>query len=363
MLKDKPPTREELRRRVLEIVDAENLEGPELCDAYIKASLLVRYDNPELMIDLAKQAVDLAGFLDPQEYGAKKAADCRCRAKIELGNAHRVADQLDKAASALGDATVLWPQGSRDELLKARMFDCQATLSAARRDFPNASLALDTVHAIYAKVGDTHRAGRALISKGIYCGYAGDYEQAIQLLKNGLEQIDHPRDPELAAAAVQSQVSFLVLSGRFLEARQLLQGYRFPADMLAARINQLKIRWVEAEIEAGLGDAEQAEEGLLEVMRGFGEEGLFYKGALAGLDLVQLWYRQGRRQEVRQVVGELLQIFLTYRINREALLSLNLLESALEHGTENEATLAQVTEFMRRAETQPGMKYSDWFPG
>jgi tetratricopeptide (TPR) repeat protein len=361
VLKEKPPTKEELHRRVLEIVDVERLEGPELCDAYIRSSLLVRYDNPGLMVDLAKQAMDLASFLDAQTYGVKVVADCRCRASIELGNAYRVADKLDEASSALGDATVYWSEGSRDELLKAHMFDYQATLYAARRHFIEASEALDTVHSIYMGTGDTHRAGRALISNGIYCGYAGDYEQAIRLLKDGLEKVDHAKDPGLAAAAVQSQVSFLVMLDRFLDARQLLQSYRFPADVLGARTNQLKIRWVEAAIQAGLGDLQQAEEGLLEVMRGFGEKELFYKGALAGLDLVHLWYRQGRREEVREVVGELLKVFLTYRINREALLALNLLESALEQGIEAGAILNRVTEFIRRAETQPGMKYDDWF--
>lgn len=362
MLKDTPPTKGELQQRALELVDVERLEGPELCDAYLKASQLVRYDNPKLMVDFAEQAVDLAGRLDPQKYGAKEVVDCRCRTMIGAGNAYRVADRLDDAESALGEATVLWHQGSHDQRLRAQLFDYQASFYADRRHFTEASLALDTVHSIYVGLGETQQAGRALISKGIYCGYAGDHEQAIRLLKEGLAQIDQKKDPGLAASAVQSQAAFLVMLGRFGEAQTLLRSHCFPADVLGARINQLKLRWLEAQIQAGLGHEQEVEEELLEVTRGFEEEGLYYKGALAGLDLVHLWYRQGRTEEVREVVAELLKIFLTYRVDREALLALNLLESALEQGVEAGAILDRVTDFIRRAESQPGIKYDDWFP-
>ena len=46
----------------------------------------------------------------------------------------------------------------------------------------------------------------------------------------------------------------------------------------------MKLRWLEAQIQAGLGHEHQLEEELLEVTRGFEEEGLYYKGALAALD-------------------------------------------------------------------------------
>lgn len=361
MLVDEPPSREELHRSVEDLVDVEGLEGPELCDAYIQASKLVRYSNPRLMVDLADLATAMARELDPQEYGAAQVMDCRCRTLIELGNAFRVADRLKEAGVALGDAAALWYEGTRDEILQACLFDYQASLYADSRDFKAAAQALDTVYAIYTRLGHTHLAGRALISKGIYRGYEGDEQGAIQLLRDGLAQIDPQLDPNLRFAAVQSQAYFLAVLGQLREARKLLWSHYFPSEVVQAQTNRLKLRWVEALIEAGLGDEKRAEEWLLEVTQGFQEAGLSYKAALAGLDLVHLWYRQGRRNEVRGFVTGLVEIFRTYNINREALVALCLLETALKEGVEAGAILDRVTVFIRRAETHPGITFEDWF--
>ncbi|HKH49580.1 MAG TPA: hypothetical protein VKM72_33380 [Thermoanaerobaculia bacterium] len=361
MLVNEPPSKEELHRRVEELVAVESLEGPELCDAYIQASKLVRYNDPRLMVSLAAMAVQMARNLDPQEYGGAEVVDCRCRTLIELGNAFRVADSHDEAGVALGEAERLWHEGTRDEVLHARLFDYQASLYAARRDFAAASQALDIVHAIYKRLGKVHLAGRALISKGIYRGYAGDEKGAIELLRDGLEQIDPELDPNLRFAAVQSQAYFLAVLGQLRESRKLLWGHYFPADVVQAQTNRLKLRWVEALIEAGLGDEKRAEEWLLEVTQGFQKEGLSYKAALAGLDLVHLWYRQGRKKEVLDFVASLVEVFRTYNINREAMVALSLLETALKEGVEAGAILDRVALFLRRVETQAGITFEDWF--
>lgn len=361
MLVNEPPSKEGLHRRVLELVDVERLEGPELCDAYIQASQLVRYSEPKLMVDLAAQAADMARALDAERYGACEVVDCRCRTLIELGNAHRVADQHDEAGSALGEAAALWCEGTRDELLKARLFDYQASLFAARRQFSEAFEALDTVRATYKRLGKVHLAGRALVSKGIYRGYEGNEEEAIRLLRKGLTEIDPALDPNLHFAAVQSQAYFLAVLGRVRDSRKLLWGHHFPAEVVQARTNRLKLRWVEALIEVGLGDEARAEEWLLEVVRGFEKENLSYKAALAGLDLVHLWYRQGRKKEVREFVAQLVETFRSYNINREALVAMSLLETALKEGVQAGAILDRVTLFIRRAETLPGLKFDEWF--
>lgn len=361
MLVEDPPSKEELRRRALELLDLDQLEGMELCDAFVKASKMVRYSEPQVMVAFAEYAADLAGELDPQKYGELEIADCRCRTLAELGNAYRVADQHKKADKTLGEAMALWYEGTADEALKAHVHDYQASLYAARRDFETATQALDTVQAIYEELGDAHLAGRALISKGIYRAYEGDQEEAIRLLKKGLAQIDPKLDPNLHYAAIQSQASFLVMLGRFREAQKVLWSQSFPAEVVEAPINRLKLLWLESVIYAGLGQEQRGEEGLREVIRGFHEEKLHYKSALAGLDLVKLWYQQGRLQEVRDTVTGIVKIFRQYDIHREALAALSLLESALARGIEAGAILDRVADFIRRAETQSGIKFEDFF--
>lgn len=331
--------------------------------ALLKRCYAIRYDDPKQMVHLANIAVAMACCLSVDRYGSERVADYLCRGLIELANAYRVADQLNEAGVALGEATTEFWNGSKSEYLKARMFDIQASLFADRRNFPAAATALDTVFAIYRKRRKVHLAGRALISKGVYVGYGGDPREAIRLLREGLSQVNPKRDPRLLLSGVQCQAHFLIKLGQFRQARNLIWGYHFTPEMIGGKINQLKFRWLQAQIQVGLGDIDRAEAGLIEAREGFIAESLHYKAALASLELAQLWLRKGKRREVREMVVELVQVFKAYHIHREAFAGLMLLEAAFAEDIQDVgAILDVVTDFVKRAETDPDVKFPDWFP-
>lgn len=345
----------------LAVLHTKWLRGLSLYNALLDACLAVRYDKPKLMVELAEMAVHVASELSPRRHGRRKVVDYRCRALIELGNARRTADRLSDADTALGEAALLLSEGTGDPLLRVRMYDVQASLYADRRQFAAAAEALDMVHAIHLELGDSHLAGRALISKGIYRGYGGDPKEAIRLLREGLALVDHQRDLVLVLAGVQSQAAFLVSLGRFRDARKLLWSHHFPPEVVGAQVNRLKILWLEAQIHAGLGNDQQAEEGYLEVKAGFEKERLHYKAALVSLDLAHLWRGQGRMEEVRDLVAALVRCFQAYQIHREALVALMVLQETMERGMSSGALLDSVSEFLKKAETDPGLLAEDWF--
>lgn len=331
--------------------------------ALLKRCYAIRYDDPKQMVHLANIAVAIARCISVDRYGSRKVADYLCRGLIELANAYRVADQLDEAGTALGEATTEFWSGSQSEYLKARMFDIQASLFADRRNFSAAATALDTVCSIYKKRRKAHLSGRALISKGIYVGYGGDPKEAIRLLREGLSQINQKREPKLLLSGVQCQAYFLIKLGQFRQARNLVWRYHFTPEMIGGRINQLKFRWLQAQIQVGLGDIDRAEAGLIEAREGFIAENLHYKAALASLELAQLWLRKGKRREVQEMVAGLVQVFKAYQIHREAFAGLMLLEAAFAEDIQDVgAILDVVTDFVKRAETDPGVTFPDWFP-
>lgn len=350
---------------LLEEKGLSGLLGVEPLTAYralLKRAYAIRYDDPKQMVRFSSMAVAMARYFSVDRYGSKRVADFLCRGLIELANAYRVADQLGEAGATLGEAITEFCKGSKSEYLKARMFDVQASLFADRRNFPAAATALDTVCSIYQKRRKDHLAGRALISKGIYVGYGGEPKEAIGLLREGLSKINQKRDPRLPLAAVQCQAHFLMKLGQFRQARNLMWRYHFPPELIGGWINQLKLRWVQAQIQAGMGDLGRAEAGFLEAREGFLGEGLHYKAALASLELAQLWLRQGKRREVQEMVTELVQVFLAYQIHQEAFVALMLLETALAEDVQNVGTLLDVvSDFMKRAETDPSVKFGDWF--
>jgi tetratricopeptide (TPR) repeat protein len=315
----------------------------------------LRYENPKRMVDAGFLAVYVADRLSVRRFGPQRVADWRCRALLELSNAYRVADRLDDAEREIGKAEEAFRAGTGDDILQARLFDVRASLLADRRRFEAAAEALDTVHAIYCQRGDRHLAGRALISKGIYVGYAGANEEAIRLLREGLSLIDGVRDPALVYAAVHNQAHFLLTSGRLREARALLWKSPTSPEAVGGRVNLLKIRWLAAQIDANLGDLWRAEQALQEVKRGFEEAGLYYKAALVTLEMATVLIRENRPEQARDLVVQVLGVFKVLRIHREALGSLLLLDRAFEERVATGAMIESVRDLLTRAEDNPGL--------
>ncbi|HSK79574.1 MAG TPA: hypothetical protein VLQ45_24175, partial [Thermoanaerobaculia bacterium] len=187
-------------------------------EALLERSWSLRHEDHSRMIDLAQAAVRVAKAFDAKTRGVKQAMDLRCRALAELGNARRVAGQLDEAFDCFDRAIRLHNDGTGDAALRIRLLDLQASLAADRRQFGLACLVLGYIHNYHLSKGSDHLAGRALISQGLYKGYAGDAEEAVRLLKEGLELIDEERDPSLVLSAVHGQLCFLVEAGDFEKA-------------------------------------------------------------------------------------------------------------------------------------------------
>jgi tetratricopeptide (TPR) repeat protein len=331
-----------------------HLRGVPLFEALLERSWSLRHEDPEAMVRVAERARELAERLESGELTARPLADLQCRAWVELGNAYRVADHLAEAEQSLGRAAELYVGGSQDELLAARLFDVQASLWASCRRFDLARTALDLVFAIHRRRGNKHLAGRALISQGVYVGYQGESEEAIHLIERGVDLIDEDRDARLVHLAFHNQARLLLDCGRLREARIALWKAKARGMDAAGRINELKLRWLEGQINAGLGELERAETALLEVANGFEEAGLGYKAALASLELGAVMLRRARTGAAIERVLAAARVFLSLRIAREAAASVLLLRESFERQVADAALLAHVIELLRRAEDARG---------
>lgn len=326
-----------------------DLQGAPLFEALLELSWSLRHENPERMVRIAEWARILAERLDPGELGAATMVDLQCRAWVELGNAYRAADELANADQALGKATQLYLRGTQDELLGARLFVVQASIFSARRLFAFARTSLDLVFAIYLRHGEQHLAGRALIMKGIL-GYNGETEDALATLEKGLGLIQEDREPKLILAAIQNRARLLADCGRFRDARIALWTLKARRLDAGGRLNELKIRWLEGQINAGLGELDRAETALQEVMLGFEEAGLPYKAALAGLELGLVMFRRGNADAAIQEVLAAVHVFLSLGIAREVSASVLLLRKAIDRELLSLEFLEYVIERLRRAE-------------
>lgn len=332
---------------------ASDAESRNPCEALIRQCRSLRFSDPEGMVLTATLAVAMAENLAARQGRSEELADLQARAWAELGNAHRVADDLPSAEAALTRAMDLIGHGSGDPLLLAQMMDLTASLYTDQRRFREAHHLLDWVSAIYWHLGNKHLAARALVSKGISVGLASQSEEAVNLLQRGLLLMDAARDPKLTLAAVHGLLWFLVDCGKVAEVDRLLHQVRDLYTLYGERLLQLRACWLEGRVAAGLGEDQRAEQAFLQVREGFQDAEQSYDSAMVSLDLAAVWLRQGRTAEITELVDEMVTIFRSRNIQREAITALLMLREALRKNRATAALLQTVSAELRRLERSP----------
>ena len=354
--------RQELQRILADLSD-EDLSslsptkyGPILVEALLERSWALRHEDPARMRDLAHLAKIAASQLSFSKHGQERVSDLQCRAWAEYANACRVAECLDEAEAAFTQAVLYQDQGSGDPLLAARVMDLLSSLYRARRKFSRARELLLLVQKAYLQFGQRHYAGRALLKTGIYTGYSGEPEKALRLLQRGLRMVDESFDPEIVFIAVHNQLWFTADCGRFEEAQKLvfLNRWRYEG---AARLNRIKLRWLEGRIDAGLGKHERAVNVFGEVRDDFEEAEQSFPASLVALDMALSLLHRGRTDEARDTVLEAAETFRRLDIEREMLIAVRFLQQAFSLGLARITLLEDVIAFLRKAEHDPEAKF------
>ncbi len=322
--------------------------------ALLDLSWACRREDPNQMVGFALFASLLAARLDPQRFGATEVADLRCRCDLELANAYRAADDLDQAGRYLQAAEKQFRQGSRSDSLKARLFDVKASIHGDSRRFATAFRALKAVQRIHEKAGDDHMTGRALISQGMYRGYQGKAEEALRLTREGRALLDEQRDPALFGQAIHNEVYLLVDLGECREARTLLWSNLWRYQDSGA-FEQVKLRGLQARINAGIGQLDWAVRDFLAAKKGLEEAGLPYLGAIANLDLAAVYLQQGRTGDAKALALEAIATFERLGIHQEVLSGLHLLEEVIDREILTVQLLRRYADILRHVEHLPAV--------
>lgn len=333
------------------------LRGLGALKALLDRSWAVRHESPKEMVRLARFAVSVSRNLDPHWHNEMETADWQARAWGELGNALRVSDDLDEAERGFGFAFEFFLQGTGNIHLKAKLYDLHASFLGTRRQFDLAFAALDIVYSTYLEIGDSHLAGRALVTKAMYLHYSCQSERARKVNEQAMQLIDRVRDSDLLFFSIHNQIWFLVACGKFRDARIALFKYSGGLQNLEGRVFKLRLRWLQAQISVGLGEWKSAEEGLLDVKAGFEQEGMGFAAALTSLDLALLWMRGGRYEETEKLVLEVHETFVALKIQREAFGAIMVLKEAFERRMGTIGLLQDAVDFLRRWYVNPNERF------
>ncbi|MES1240512.1 MAG: hypothetical protein ABUT39_02735 [Acidobacteriota bacterium] len=318
------------------------------------------FSDPVRASQLARLAVTLAGLLSEPiggQPGEEGIDGLRARAWAQLGNAQRIGCDFAGAERAFEAAAGLLEGGRVSPLETARVLDLQASLKREQRRFDEAAALMDRVIALYRKVGQKVLLGRSLKQKSMILGESGDLEGEIALLRRALELLSPEHEPRTFLAARHNLISALCEAGRPRDAFALLFHTRPLYLKQGDRMNLLRLRWLEGTVALGLQRHEQAAVAFHEVREAFLELGLDYDAALAALDLTEVYALQGRTADVRRLAEEMLEVFQSRNIHREALGALAVLQQAARLEKAGLVLVREVSGFLKKARNRPDLRF------
>jgi tetratricopeptide (TPR) repeat protein len=193
----------------------------------------------------------------------------------------------------------------------------------------------------------------------------GSPEKAIPLLYEALDLIDPNQEPRLLLSAWHNLIDDLAESGRTMEARRLFLKARPLYQKFPEPWARERHRWVAGKIARGLGQHQEAETLFLQARACFVTDDAAYDAALVSLDLAALYARQGRTEELRRIAEEMMPVFSSRQIHREAHAALVFWKQAVEGETARERiteVVAGVAAFLKRARYDPDLRFTAPIP-
>ena len=283
-----------------------------------------------------------------------------------VANARRVANCFDDADEAFSRARQLWAAGTdadRERLAGWRLLDLEASLRREQQRFPEALALLESART-FAEPADL-AVSRILLKREHVFERMGDLPAALATLEEAASRVAATGDLHLRFSHRFNTADVLGQRQRHAEAETLLPEVRELAAQLGNGLDSLRVLWLEARVDTGLGRRDAAVRKLEKVQREFTARQLPYDAALACLDLAVLWLEVGRTAEVRELTMGMAWIFEAKKIHREALAALRLFtEAARREAATVELARRAIAELKREglASSLPGSSSSPGHP-
>jgi tetratricopeptide (TPR) repeat protein len=347
-----PPT-----RRSTIAGNSRRLRTYAFCEALLDRCFHQLFNDPADALALADSAVALSARLPVERYGAALVHDMRGRCLGYLANARRVCEDFRGADQAFAEAAQQLQHGTGDPLEKAQLSWFEGHLRIHQRRFKDAHRRYDEAIALYRRVGDRHLEGRALGDKASALSSAGEFEAAIRLRQEALGLLDQEREPRMWLIAQHNLAHDLSQSGRAAEALEKLEPLRRQHEHLGDTMHLLRFRWLEGKILAELARCEEAEAAFLDTRSRVVAKGLAYDVGLVSLDLAALYAKQNRTTEMKRLAAEMLPIFQSLGIHREAIAAVLVFQQAAEMEAVSTGLIQELAAYFQRASKEPGLRF------
>jgi tetratricopeptide (TPR) repeat protein len=328
------------------VTEDETFQTWGFCQLLLKESLEAAFEDAGRAINFAELAIRVSQTLG-EVYDLNWVLDLRARAYAYLGNSQRVLGELRSAEAAFRDAENLLAQSTTgNDLARAEVIYLKSSLLRAQRRLGEAMALVEQALALYQEQNDAEGVGDAFLKKAKILEEQGDISGAIEALRRSIGlAVPHSRRDRYAR---HNLVLCLAQAGRYEEADRLLAEIRETFARGGQPLDLLRLHWAEGKVALGMGRLPEAEAAFREVQEDFLARSMGYDAALVSLDLAVLLARERRTGDLKRLASEMLQVFESRDVHREAVAALILFRNACEEERLSVELAGQLAATLRR---------------
>ena len=287
--------------------------------------------DPRLAEELARLAVIVLDELPEEVYGAKLLADRRALGWAYVANAVRAGGAPAAAVHLLERAEDWCVRGEGGLWEQAWLCRFRASLAHDLRDFPVALAAADQAAEYFGRLGEKDAAAWMEVKRASIRRTSGDGEGSIAALEAFLARVDPRELPWVTHfGAVQNLAYGYARLGRVAEAERVMPEVRRLGKQRDEVLTHARVSWIEALVFQGKGEVDRAAAVFRAMQQLFLDHRNAYDAALVTLDLVILYLEADRAAEAGELAADLVPIFRSVGLEREALASARVFCAALE---------------------------------
>ncbi|HEX3525714.1 MAG TPA: helix-turn-helix transcriptional regulator [Thermoanaerobaculia bacterium] len=329
------------------------------CWAFVK---LVGEESAQAASVDARRALELASFAleVAEEIPGPEGWVSRVFGWAIQSNARRVGSDLRGAEADLVCSQRLQadPPAGMPELPEPwRLLDLEASLRIDLRQLPEALRLLDRAAEVAPRSGPVR--AHLLCIRSIALDRQGDLEGSIAVLREALAEITPETEPRLFCMLQFNLADCLASVGQAAEAAEMLPTLRRLQARIGKGLNQIRLRWLEGKIDAGLGRLDRAIATLTRVLDAFARDGVRYDEAQAGVELAGLYLRKGRTADAKRLVLKMEAVFRAKGVHAEAQKALALFRRAVEKEKATPELAGRVVSYLRRAQHDPELVFEE----
>jgi tetratricopeptide (TPR) repeat protein len=247
-------------------------------------------------------------------------------------------------------AEVAFDSSVRDPARQGFLLAMRAVLALDRSENDQALRLIRRARHSFKEAGDTPSVARCLLQESNVLFQLGRSAEAVNLLDLGAPMAASIAEPRLSFAVHANRAAYLVDLERFAEARRSVALARAELSRVPGRLDRIRLAWIEAQMDAALGNLPSAEERLKAVRGTFLSSGLSHEFAIVTLELALVLARSGRFTEAKEAAREAIPILQSLGIGPETVLAVRLY---VESSAAEAAQISVLEDLIRRLKRRP----------